>query len=231
MVSLPNQDVPHASLIIEHTVPIGKGLAFRFWHANLTRSAKKYQGYLRTDLCSPIKGKDLKWYSIIHFDTSENLNRWLKSDDREALIQSGQNHFDSYQFKSFNTGLEGWFSTKTGAERLGLGPPAWKQNLAVVFALYPVVMLQSMLFGALGIMQGWSPSVAMLVNNLITSSILTWAVMPLVTRLLNGWLVPAYQQSDRKNDLLGTLAIALLLVVMMILFVWIESFYPHNYNQ
>jgi len=131
----------HASMIIEHKVPWGRGLAFCFWHANLSRTARKYPGYIRTVLSSPIKGDSLKWYSIIHFDTSENLNRWLKSADREQLIQSGKTSFESYQFKSFTTGLEGFFSTKTGSERLGLGPAAWKQNLAVVFALYPTVMI------------------------------------------------------------------------------------------
>ncbi len=222
MQAFQRQDSSHASLIVEHTVPKGKGLSFRFWHANLTRSAKKYPGFIRTDLCPPVKGRDLKWYSIIHFDTPEHLNQWLKSDDRETLIQAGQDLFESYQFKSFNTGLEGWFSTKTGTEHIGLGPPAWKQNLAVVFGLYPVVMLQSMMFTALGIMHGWSPSIAMLINNLITSSILTWIVMPFVTRLLGFWLVPAYQQSDQRKDVLGTVIISLALIAIAALFMTIE---------
>lgn len=210
-----------ASLIVEHTVPKGKGLSFRLWHTSLTRSARKYPGFIRTDLCPPVKGQDLKWYSIIHFDTAEHLNQWLKSGDRELAIQSGQNHFASYQFKSFTTGLEGWFSAKAGAEQIGLGPPAWKQNLAVVFGLYPVVMLQSMVFGQLGIMQNWSPPLAMLVNNLITSSLLTWAVMPFVTKLLSFWLVPAYQPITTRNNLLGTSFVSAGLVIIAILFMWL----------
>ncbi len=215
----------HASMIIEHSVLRGKGLSFRFWHANLSRTARKYAGYIRTDLCPPIRGADLKWYSIIHFDTAENLNHWLKSGDRERLIQAGQKSFESYQFKSFTTGLEGWFSTKTGSEQLGLDPPAWKQNLTVVFALYPTIMLQSAVFAALGLMKGWSPSVSMLVNNLITSSILTWIIMPSVTRLFSFWLVPAYQEITPKNNVVGTVMIAAFLVLMALLFLYFE---PHQ---
>lgn len=193
----------HASIVIEHVVPKGKGLAFRFWHANLMRSARRSPGFLRVDLCSPIKTDQLRWYSIIHFDSPDHLDRWLKSADRKAVIESGQTIFKTYHFKSFATGLEGWFSHKTGSEQLGLGPPAWKQNLAVILGLYPVVMLQSLLFAAFDLMDSWSPANSMLANNLITSSILTWAVMQLVTRLLNFWLVPAHRPSSLKIEILG----------------------------
>lgn len=213
-----NESIPTASLVIEHIVPRGKGLEFRWWHSKLTRAASRHQGYLRTDLCAPIKGSQLKWYSILHFDSPENLNRWLKSQERDKLIESGRKIFKTYQFKSFSTGLEGWFSHQTGSEQFGLGPPAWKQNLAVILALYPVVMLQGLLFSELGIMQDWHPASSMLVNNLITSSILTWIVMPFVTQLMNFWLQPAHQPMPTKTNLLGTAIIAGCLGVALVLF-------------
>ncbi|NUN64703.1 hypothetical protein HCU40_08055 [Pseudanabaena biceps] len=52
--------------------------------------------------------------------------------------------------------------------------PRWKQILAVVLGLYPVVMIQAIAFSKLGIMQSWSLSNSMLVNNLITSTILSF---------------------------------------------------------
>ncbi len=201
-----------ASFVIEHVVPRGRGLAFRWWHARLTHSAQQYEGYIRTDLCPPVKqGSQLRWYSIIHFESAEQLSRWLKSADRERLIEAGRKVFKTYQFKSFSTGLEGWFSHQKGTEQLGLGPPAWKQNLAVVFGLYPVVMLQTLLFQALGLMEDWPLAGSMLINNLISSSILTWAVMPLVTRLLRFWLQPVHQELPLRRELIG---LGLLLFVL-----------------
>jgi antibiotic biosynthesis monooxygenase (ABM) superfamily enzyme len=160
----------------------------------------------------------MKWYSIVHFDTPEHLNQWVKSRDRESMISTGSKVFSSYRFMSFATGLEGWFSQRQGGEQMGLGPPAWKQNLSVVLGLYPVVMMQSLLFGALGIMQEWSLPSSMIVNNLITSSILTWLVMPLVSQVFGFWLYPASQPTVQKKDWLGTLAIAGALVLMVLLF-------------
>lgn len=210
-----------ASFVIEHVVPRGRGLAFRWWHTRLTYSAQRYDGYIRTDLCPPVKqGNQLRWYSIIHFESAEQLSCWLKSADRQRLIEAGRQVFKTYQFKSFSTGLEGWFSHQKGMEQLGLGPPAWKQNLAVVLGLYPVVMLQTLLFHELGLMQDWPLAGAMLVNNLISSSILTWAVMPVVTRLLSFWLQPVHQELPLRRQLMGLGVLLLALGAMVYGFGW-----------
>ncbi len=211
-----------ASLVVEHTVPAGEGLAFRWWHAKVTRAAKNFKGHVRTDLCAPVRGQQpnqpMKWYSLVHFESPELLNKWVNSRDREDLIRLGRKTFASYQFISFSTGLEGWFSRRTGTEQSGLGPPAWKQNAAVILALYPTVIIQSLLFSALGLMQSWSLPNSMIINNIITSSVLTWGVMPLVTKLLRFWLQPTYQPTAWKTDVLGAGAVVAALGLMVVLF-------------
>lgn len=214
-------DIPqHTSLIFESIVPGEKAFAFRRWHRQLRRTAQQFDGYLQTDLCPPVKAGQLKWYSIMHFDSPESLQRWLKSDARESLLLEGKQFFETYQFKSFTTGLEGWFSRQSNSDQVGLGAPAWKQNLAVIMGLYPTVMLQSILFAKLGIMQDWPFASSMLINNIISSSILTWAVMPFVTKLLNFWLQPANHQVLAKREILGTLTVTAPLILMMVLFNW-----------
>lgn len=192
------------------------------WHNHLVIRARNCPGFLRADLCPPLRCKDpvVKWYSIMHFDSPEHLHNWVESNERKSLVESGQQIFNAYRFKSFTTGLEGWFSRQSGKfERASLGPPTWKQILAVVLGLYPIVVLQSKLFAVLGLFKSWSPEIAILANNLITSSVLSLFVMPFVARRLRFWLQPAYHShTTKQTDFLGTIIVAIALGIMMLLF-------------
>lgn len=221
MSNLQASQVFYTSLVIEHIVPWGKDFAFRRWRSSLIQEAKRYEGFVRSDFCPPLKCKDgvVKWYTILHFDTPAHLHSWIESDDRKYLLEAGQKIFNAYRFKSFTTGLEGWFSAQAGtAEQVGLGPPAWKQILSVVVGLYPIVMLQSLLFTAFGVMQSWSPATQMLANNLMSSTLLTLVVMPFVARSLRFWLQPAYRIPAIKQEILGLVIVITLLATMATLF-------------
>jgi antibiotic biosynthesis monooxygenase (ABM) superfamily enzyme len=217
----PLEKLFYSSLVTEHIVPKGRDFAFKRWHNNLVECSKQYDGFLRCDLCPPLRCKDqvVKWYYITHFDSPEHLNQWMESSDRKQLLESGQEIFSAYRFKSFTTGLEGWFSMQSGnSEYKGLGPPRWKQILAVVLGLYPVVMIQAIALSILKLMQSWSLANSMIVNNLITSIVLSFLVMPFVSQQLSFWLQPAYLPISRKTNLVGTIIVLASLGLMVIIF-------------
>lgn len=211
----------YSSSVMEYIVPEDMTTQFEEWYNRVRQVAQTYSGFLRADLCPPLDCQDgvIKCYSIIHFETPKQLNAWMTSKQRQQLFRQGQSIFLAYRFKSFSTGLEGWFSSHAGAaEQHGLGPPPWKQVLAVVLGLYPTLIVQGMVFAALGMMQSWPMPTALLVNNLITSSILTWVVMPRVSQFLGFWLRPAYRLTPLQVNLLGTIVVLSILVTLMVLF-------------
>lgn len=100
----------YSSVVIEHIVPNNKGFAFKRWHTALIRTAEHSQGFIRTDLCPPLQCRDgvIKWYSIIYFNFPNHLNRWLTSEERENLLELGQqivyNWFRGLVFPSIRLG-------------------------------------------------------------------------------------------------------------------------------
>ncbi|MEL7142196.1 MAG: hypothetical protein AAFY33_14490 [Cyanobacteria bacterium J06643_4] len=212
-----NSQAFYSSLVVEHIVAKTQRAAFERWHEVLRKTASDHPGFIRLDLNLPLSCEDdvIKWYSIVHFDSPEHLSGWVNSAARKQVTESGQEIFRAYRFKSFTTGLEGWFSQRTNSdETRRLGPPVWKQILSVVFGLYPIVMIRIKLFPGTGVVGEWSPSGAMLLATIVTSSILAVAVMPVVTRLMGFWLYPAYLETKWKADTLGSIIMALGLIFM-----------------
>lgn len=210
----------YSSVVIEYIVPQGRSWAFRRWYTRLIRTAKRSEGFIRDDRHRPLRCEDgaLKWYTVIHFDQPEHLDQWLSSEQRESVLQAGKGIFAAYKFKSFATGLEGWFSPQSGEELGSLGPSPWKQILSVVLGLYPIIMIQEYVFGHLGIFEAWSPASAMLANNLVTTCLLTLVGIPLIIRLLGFWLKPAYQSASTKVDVVGTILNIVAMGLMVFVF-------------
>ncbi|HPF37731.1 MAG TPA: antibiotic biosynthesis monooxygenase [Phycisphaerae bacterium] len=79
-------------------------------------------------------------------------------------------------------GLEAWFRSSGGA------PPRWKMAIATFLGVYPVVMVLSKVIGPA--IAGWPFLIGNAVFTACVVGLLTWIVMPLITRTLHHWLHP-----------------------------------------
>ena len=65
-------------------------------------------------------------------------------------------------------------------------PPRWKMAIATYLGVVPVIMALSLTLGAL--MGSWNFVLKNLVFNAFVVALLTWVVMPVITRILHPWL-------------------------------------------
>ena len=78
------------------------------------------------------------------------------------------------------TGLEAWFRSPQNP------PPRWKMAIATYLGVVPVIMGLSLTLGPL--VRSWNFVLNNLVFNACVVILLTWVVMPIITRILYRWL-------------------------------------------
>jgi antibiotic biosynthesis monooxygenase (ABM) superfamily enzyme len=111
------------------------------------------------------------------FYNSDMYRQW---EDYAATITEGP-----AQYRQL-TGLEAWFRTP------GINPPRWKMALLTLCAVWPANMVLANSLGVL--IAPWPQPLRILISSATLIALLTWLVMPHLTKLAEPWL------DDRKGD-------------------------------
>jgi uncharacterized protein len=166
----------------------GHEAAYEAFLAGISGAARAFPGYLGVEVFRPTPGGQGGEYRIVYrFDSVTHLHAWLDSAEHAAWLQRAQPHAAGPLRTQVLTGLEGWFTLPT---QPGVPPPPPSKMALVTWAtIFPlitvVVVATTPLLGRL-------PLVARLaVTTGVTVPLMTWVVMPRVTRLLHRWLYPA----------------------------------------
>ena len=187
---------PPVAVVFTHRVAKDKEGAYLAWRRKVIAAQAHHPGYLATEFFKPHDAQK-EWVDILRYDNSADLDHWMKSKERTALLNELDPIVESMHEHRV-TGLEGWFALNRGSGVAAKAPPSRKQMLAVLFALYPTVMALNFLTP---LWHNLSFPVQMLIGNILSCILLTWLVMPLVSQFLNFWLVAPAR--DWRNELLG----------------------------
>ncbi|GHC68643.1 antibiotic biosynthesis monooxygenase [Streptomyces cinnamoneus] len=194
----PPEQVPEVvTAVISHDVKPGQEQGFLRWQAKALKAQEKSPGFMGSELFKPVEGVQERWVVVFRFDSREHLDDWLASDARKELLAEGRAYFASYDVRKVGSAFSGWFRFEEGAQ--GAAPPNWKQAMSVVLALYPTVMVLNLTVGAELDELGVPGYLGLFFSNVLSVSILTWLLMPLVNRALAFWLVPRRTRGHRVH--------------------------------
>jgi antibiotic biosynthesis monooxygenase (ABM) superfamily enzyme len=185
------------TVVVSHPVDPARVEEFREWQQRVTDAESDFPGFSGSELFRPVPGVQEEWTAVFSFDTEEHLDAWLESPERRRLLDEGS-QFHDFGLHRISSPFGSWFST--GAEDPG-SPAQWKTALSVLVGLYPTAFLLG-----LGIAEIWESGELwqrLLLSSILSVSLLTWVVMPVVTRALGFWLLPPEGQSSRRRDLTG----------------------------
>ncbi|MGW1407107.1 antibiotic biosynthesis monooxygenase [Streptomyces sp. NPDC002403] len=208
----PTDDVVTA--VVSHDVRPGHERDFLRWQDRILKEQERQPGFMGSEMFEPVKGIQDRWVVAFRFDTRQHLEAWLDSDARRRLIEEGHDHFGSYDVRRIGSAFGGWFRFGSGPQE-GV-PPNWKQAMSVVLALYPTVMVLELTAGDWFKDLGVPGYIALFLSNVLSVSILTWLLMPLVNRALAFWLLPGRARSVRAHVAGAAVVVVCCLVIITV---------------
>jgi len=175
------------TMMFTERVKLDKTKEYETWSEGVLGGVREFTGYLGADVIRPEESSLQEYITLVRFDTCLNLKAWRESQNLADWQKKLPELLVGDPHKQEASGLELWFDRPTTPQKLK-EPPFWKQVIIGVICVYPLVLLLNWLLGPP--MDVFPREIATLVNVVILSSLLTYPVMPWVTRLLRAWLYP-----------------------------------------
>jgi antibiotic biosynthesis monooxygenase (ABM) superfamily enzyme len=183
---LPTHTHGPVTTTVTRRIKAGHEAAYEGFLAGITSAARAFPGYLGVEVFRPTPGGDDEYRTIYRFDSLAHLQAWLDSPERASWLERAEPHVAGPMRTQVLTGLESWFTlpSQPGAPP----PPPYKMALVTWATIFPLITLVVV---ATAPLLGPLPLVARLaVTTAVTVPLMTWVVMPRMTRLLHRWLYP-----------------------------------------
>jgi uncharacterized protein len=213
-VLVRQDEADEITVVVSHPVSPSDEDAFLAWQDRVTDAERGFDGFRGAELFRPVAGVQEEWTALYRFDSDEHLDAWLESPQRQRLLDEG-NRFKNFSLKRISAPFGSWFAAPAG-EGGGEAPAQWKTALSVLVGLYPTVVLLT-----LAISEIWKKAElweSLLIGNILSVSLLTWVVMPIVTRALRFWLEPEGGRATARVNALGAMASAAFLALAALVF-------------
>ena len=184
-----DQDEGPVTLTITRRAKAGKTEEFERWLDGIIHEAMKFEGHMGVNVIRPSNMSNPEYLIILRFDNFENLANWEKSEIRKIWIERGEDLIEGKTKMEKQIGLEFWFtpSSSSGSTVLEQQPPRYKMAIVVIGIIF--VLVSTLLPQVRQATAGLPVLLSTLVGVAIMVLLMTYVIMPSVTRLLRPWLL------------------------------------------
>ena len=164
------------------------------WLKGVGQAASQFAGHHGLTVLRPSTRTSADYVYIFRFDTYAHLKQWEDSEVRREWVEQLQDLTARPARKQIVTGLEYWFTLPDAATIPP--PPRYKMVLLTLLVIYPLSTFLSSVFGPCfhflpSLLRGL-PISALLVL------LMTYAIMPCVTRIFARWLFPPTRKTSNE---------------------------------
>jgi uncharacterized protein len=189
------------SLTIRHKIVPGKENAYAKWAQETGKLLTHFQGFMDAEVIRPLCCESNEYVSILHFDTYDNMQVWMKSAERRAQLEKAAD-FEAEPIQISYHSLEFWFVSED--KNSVVVPPPSREKMAVVIFL--VIWFQSQYISPHTIYKWKALSLVgkRALSTLMIVTLSTYVIMPIVTKyILHWWLFPNPSTQARWIQLLN----------------------------
>ena len=159
------------------------------WLRAGTELSQRFEGFLGAGWVRPAP-TSTEWHMLFRFASDDSLEAWMTSAQRRWWLDSAQGFVDSSRVER-RTGIEGWFDEPSGVDvedlrPAPLPPPRWKQMVSIFLVFFPLSVVANLL-SAHFVPDLWLP-LRVLLSVLLMTPLMTYVLLPWITRLMSGWL-------------------------------------------
>jgi len=185
----PTDDPPVTVDVVQKIKP-GCEAEFEQVLADLTEAAKAFEGHLGANIFRPSDPVNPEYRIVFKFDHLRNLRQWEASTIRRRLLERAKRLTVGESKWQTLTGLETWFTLAT--QQAIVPPPRYNMLAVNCLAAFPTINLINFLLQPLPPLP---PLLRVFIGMVLLLSLMTYVIMPRMTKLFAGWLYPKSMKS------------------------------------
>ncbi|MCR9121724.1 MAG: antibiotic biosynthesis monooxygenase [Phyllobacteriaceae bacterium] len=174
------------TVVVRRHVRPGSEAFYEDWLDRLTSAAGAMPGYLGSQFQKPASPGN-PYVSIFRFDSLETLDAFERSELRARYLREIAPHVASDAVWDRTTGLEVWFEAPKGT--VVAQPSPHRMALVLVAVVFVLVLILNVALDP--IIGHWPLALRLLVTVVLQVLLMTYLIMPRVTRWLARWIFPS----------------------------------------
>lgn len=176
------------TVIVTRKARKGKIDEFEEWMDGIIHEAMKFEGHMGVNIIRPSNMSNPEYIIIFRFNTLENLAKWEKSEIRRQWIEKSKDVTEGEPTVEKQSGLEFWFTPNSGNVSAAAlqQPPRYKMAMIVTGVIF--VLVSTLLPQIRNATASLPVLLSTLAGVVIMVLLMTYVIMPSVTRLLRPWL-------------------------------------------
>jgi uncharacterized protein len=181
------------TVVVSRKVKSGYESQYENWLKRLLEEAKSMKGYMGAAVQKPAPGT-AEYTSVFRFDNVENLRKFEESEIRTRYLREVVDYVEADAIWKKFSGLEFWFSPPTGT--IVPQPSRFRMALVMIVVVGLVISIGQLVSALVGDV---IPSyVRLFITISIEIFLMTFILMPRLTKLLAKWIYPSSSPISTK---------------------------------